>query len=93
MSIKKFDTLEEYWDRGDIDQALLTADSSSLGAFKEILSSYLNVRNFHATPTGRQGIYWLLENVKQLLKPRMVLVSSFNCESVAEAIKKSGHQQ
>ncbi|WP_321529297.1 DegT/DnrJ/EryC1/StrS family aminotransferase [Sedimenticola selenatireducens] len=86
-----FDTVEEYWNWSDIEEAAKRASSDSTQVFRTSLASYLGVDDHAALtlmPSARSGLERLLR--QHLGQRRSVLLPEFNCSAVQDAIEAAG---
>lgn len=90
--MRKLDTVEEFWDKTDVDEAERFSDGSSLVRFERALADYVGVNEVFTIPSARWGLEWVLTVILRLRGPGLVMAPAFNCGVVAESITRAGHK-
>jgi dTDP-4-amino-4,6-dideoxygalactose transaminase len=87
---KAVDTVEEFWNKKDINELKDKVSDRSIPLFKQELSDYLGVesKSVYFQPSARKGLEMLLKSIKD--EKKTVLVPAFNCPVVEDAILKAG---
>jgi dTDP-4-amino-4,6-dideoxygalactose transaminase len=90
MTVTFRDTVEEFWDDGDLqaccDRARTTSVDEFVRSFRDLLGTSGSVNLF---PSARMALSGILRS-EYFKRGSKVLISSFNCAVVAEAITAAG---
>ena len=88
---RNIDTVEEYWNFEDVDLAKANNKSNNIEQFETSFADYVNARSAFLIPSARWGLYYALSVIQEQVGSGVVLVPSFNCSVVKDAIERSGH--
>jgi dTDP-4-amino-4,6-dideoxygalactose transaminase len=88
----RVDTVEEFWDQSDINEAYDRSSLNSIESFASEFCAYLDVKpsSFSFFPSGRLALQELLQSRAD--NRNTVLVPAFNCKCVQSSIRTAGHQ-